>query len=41
MSDVYQQFANVFGSITPVLVPFIGVALAGVLVGYLMSNLKK
>ncbi|MGI9861339.1 hypothetical protein [Moorella sp. ACPs] len=28
MSEVYHQFANVFGSLTPLLWPFIGALLA-------------
>ncbi|MDH7578486.1 MAG: hypothetical protein QHH75_11900 [Bacillota bacterium] len=40
MTDVYQQFANVFGSLTPLLWPFIGALLALFVFGGLVTIFK-
>lgn len=40
MSTVYQQFANVFGSLAPLLWPFIGVLLALFVFGGLITIFK-
>ncbi len=40
MTAVYQQFANVFGSLTPLLWPFIGVTLALFVFGGVMWALR-
>lgn len=37
MNEVYQQFANVFGSLTPLLWPFIGALLALFVFGGLIT----
>jgi len=41
MSEVYRQFANVFGSLTPLIWPFIGALLALFVFGGLIMILKK
>lgn len=40
MTEVYQQFANVFGSLTPLLWPFIGILLALFVFGGLITIFK-
>ncbi|KLU61852.1 hypothetical protein CEB3_c17700 [Peptococcaceae bacterium CEB3] len=40
MTSVYQQFANVFGSLTPLLWPFIGALLALFVFGGIIHILK-
>ncbi|NSW84438.1 MAG: hypothetical protein HPY90_14480 [Syntrophothermus sp.] len=40
MNAVYQQFANVFGSLAPLLWPFIGVLLALFVFGGLITIFK-
>lgn len=40
MNTVYQQFANVFGSLAPLLWPFIGVLLALFIFGGLITIFK-
>ncbi|OLN29927.1 hypothetical protein [Desulfosporosinus metallidurans] len=40
MSSVYQQFANIFGSLTPLLWPFIGALLALFVFGGIINILK-
>lgn len=40
MVEVYQQFANVFGSLTPLLWPFIGILLALFVFGGLITVFK-
>lgn len=40
MAEVYQQFANVFGSLTPLLWPFIGILLALFVFGGLIMIFK-
>ena len=41
MSEVYRQFANVFGSITPLLWPFTGALLALFVFGGIITILKN
>lgn len=41
MTEVYQQFANVFGSLSPLLWPFIGVLLALFVFGGLITIFKN
>lgn len=40
MSEVYRQFANVFGSLTPLLWPFIGALLALFVFGGIITILR-
>lgn len=41
MTEVYRQFANVFGSMTPLLFPFIGALLALFVFGGIIHILKS
>lgn len=41
MNPVYQQFANVFGSLSPMLYPFIGVTIALFVFGGVMFILSQ
>lgn len=41
MGSVYQQFANVFGSIAPMIWPFIGATLAIFVFGGLMFVIRQ
>lgn len=41
MNTVYQQFANVFGSLTPLLWPFIGALLALFVFGGIIHILRN
>lgn len=41
VGEVYQQFANVFGSLTPLLWPFIGALLGLFLFGGLITILRN
>lgn len=41
MDEVYRQFANVFGSLTPLLWPFIGALLALFVFGGIITILRN
>ena len=41
MTQVYQQFANIFGSLSPLLLPFIGALLALFVFGGIINILKN
>lgn len=41
MDEVLQQFANVFGSLSPIIWPFVGAALALFVVGGLLVIFRR
>jgi hypothetical protein len=41
MTSVYQQFANIFGSLSPILMPFVGALLAMFVFGGIINVLKN